>query len=147
MTKETNKVFRHVLPLQIRFNDIDKFGHVNNTVHFQFYDTAKTDYFASVCTDVDWEQVAIVVVKIEVEFLGRCPSPTHGAISLASTTVWSEDCRNSFNSLFCRLPLFPYNLLMIAYDDAPSLFHCRHAADGIGMPTAFGTAAYRPDGC
>jgi acyl-CoA thioester hydrolase len=71
MTKETNKAFRHVLPLQIRFNDVDKFGHVNNTVHFQFYDTAKTDYFASVCTDVDWEQVAIVVVKIEAEFLGQ----------------------------------------------------------------------------
>ena len=60
-----------MLPLQIRFNDVDKFGHVNNTVYFQFYDTAKTDYFASVCTDVDWEQVAIVVVKIEAEFLGQ----------------------------------------------------------------------------
>ena len=71
MTKETNKVFRHVLPLQIRFNDVDKFSHVNNTIYFQFYDTAKTDYFASVCTDVDWEQVAIVVVKIEAEFLGQ----------------------------------------------------------------------------
>ena len=41
--------FHHVLPLQIRFNDVDKFGHVNNTVYFQFYDTAKTDYIASVC--------------------------------------------------------------------------------------------------
>ena len=71
MTKETNKVFRHVLPLQIRFNDVDKFGHVNNTVYFQFYDTAKTDYFACVCTGVDWEQQAIVVVKIEAEFLGQ----------------------------------------------------------------------------
>ena len=38
--------FHHVLPLQIRFNDVDKFGHVNNTVYFQFYDTAKTDYIA-----------------------------------------------------------------------------------------------------
>ena len=71
MTKETNKVFRHVLPLQIRFNDVDKFGHVNNTVYFQLFDTAKTDYFSSVCTDIDWEQVAIVVVKIEAEFLGQ----------------------------------------------------------------------------
>ena len=48
--------FHHVLPLQIRFNDVDKFGHVNNTVYFQFYDTAKTDYIASVCKGVDWER-------------------------------------------------------------------------------------------
>ena len=36
------------MPIQIRFNDVDKFGHVNNTIYFQFYDTAKTDYFAAV---------------------------------------------------------------------------------------------------
>ena len=34
-----NSIFHHIIPLQIRFNDIDKFGHVNNTVYFQFYDT------------------------------------------------------------------------------------------------------------
>ena len=41
--------FHHTLPIQLRFNDVDKFGHVNNTVYFSFYDLGKTDYFASVC--------------------------------------------------------------------------------------------------
>ena len=36
MTEEGRNDYRHVLPLQIRFNDVDKFGHVNNTVYFQF---------------------------------------------------------------------------------------------------------------
>ncbi len=71
MTEENNNGFRHVIPLQIRFNDVDKFGHVNNTIYFQFYDTAKTDYFASVCKGVDWERVGIMVVKIEAEFLAQ----------------------------------------------------------------------------
>ena len=71
MTEDKNSGFHHVIPLQIRFNDVDKFGHVNNTVYFQFYDTAKTDYFASVCKGVDWESVAIVVVKIEAEFVAQ----------------------------------------------------------------------------
>ena len=31
-------VFHHALPIQLRFNDVDKFGHVNNTVYFSFYD-------------------------------------------------------------------------------------------------------------
>lgn len=68
---------KHILPIQIRFNDVDKFGHVNNTVYFQFYDTAKTDYFATVCKDVDWERVAIVVVKIEAEFISQIKPSDH----------------------------------------------------------------------
>ena len=77
MAQETNNGFRHILPIQIRFNDVDKFGHVNNTVYFQFYDTAKTEYFASVCEGVDWERVAIVVVKIEAEFLAQIKAGCH----------------------------------------------------------------------
>ena len=92
MTKERNKEFHHVLPLQIRFNDVDKFGHVNNTVYFQFYDTTKTEYFASVCQDVDWEQVAIVVVKIEAEFLGQVKT----GCKLAGRTRVTRIGRTSF---------------------------------------------------
>ena len=47
--------FNHTLPIQLRFNDVDKFGHVNNTVYFSFYDLGKTEYFASVCPHVDWQ--------------------------------------------------------------------------------------------
>ena len=74
MTEERSNDYHHVLPLQIRFNDVDKFGHVNNTIYFQFYDTAKTDYIATVCEGVDWERQAIVVVKIEAEFLAQIKS-------------------------------------------------------------------------
>jgi acyl-CoA thioester hydrolase len=77
MTEERSNNYRHVLPLQIRFNDVDKFGHVNNTVYFQFYDTAKTDYIATVCKGVDWERLAIVVVKIEAEFVSQIKGDDH----------------------------------------------------------------------
>ena len=33
----TSPAFRHTLPLQLRFNDIDLLGHVNNSVYFSFY--------------------------------------------------------------------------------------------------------------
>lgn len=77
MIEEGRQAFNHVLPLQIRFNDVDKFGHVNNTIYFQFYDTAKTDYFSSVCEGVDWERVAIVVVKIDAEFVAQIKANSH----------------------------------------------------------------------
>ena len=77
MTEDRENDFRHIIPLQIRFNDVDKFGHVNNTVYFQFYDTAKTDYIATVCKGVDWERLAIVVVKIEAEFVAQIKGDNH----------------------------------------------------------------------
>ena len=70
-------LFHHIIPLQIRFNDVDKFGHVNNSVFFQFYDTAKTEYFATACKNVDWEQVAIVVAHIESDFLAQVKAGDH----------------------------------------------------------------------
>ena len=77
MMQDTNINYKHVLPIQRRFNDVDKFGHVNNTIYFQFYDTAKTDYIATVCKDINWERVAIVVVKIEAEFLAQIKANDH----------------------------------------------------------------------
>ena len=72
--------FHHSLPIQLRFNDVDKFGHVNNTVYFSFYDLGKTEYFASVCPGVDWEKDGIVVVHIEADFLAQIFSSDHIAV-------------------------------------------------------------------
>ena len=62
--------FNHTLPIQLRFNDVDKFGHVNNTVYFSFFDLGKTEYFASVCPHVDWQKHGIVVVQTVVTQIG-----------------------------------------------------------------------------
>ena len=35
--EETIK-FKHSMPAQIRFSDVDQFGHVNNSVYFHLYD-------------------------------------------------------------------------------------------------------------
>jgi len=90
MNQQEEKGFRHIMPLQIRFNDVDKFGHINNTVYFQFYDTAKTDYFANVCHGVDWEQVAIIVVKIEAEFLAQIRGGDHIAARTRVTHIGNK---------------------------------------------------------
>ncbi len=61
--------YRHTLPIQQRFNDVDKFGHVNNTVYFSFYDLGKTDYFATVCPHMNWEKDGVVLAHLEANFL------------------------------------------------------------------------------
>ena len=71
---ESTCKFYHRLPLQIRFNDIDIVGHLNNMVYNAFFDLGKIEYFKSVMADkVDWHMIPVVVVNINCNFY----SPTY----------------------------------------------------------------------
>ena len=61
--------FKHRLPIQMRFNDIDMLGHVNNSIYLQYMDLAKTDYIAEVLGDAfNYHREAIVIVNLNIEF-------------------------------------------------------------------------------
>lgn len=62
--------FHHKFPLQLRFFDADQFGHINNSVYFQYYDTAKMDYFVSLGVPVDHHHVT-VTAHIDADFLAQ----------------------------------------------------------------------------
>ena len=55
---EAQYPFKCSTPLQLRFNDVDALGHVNNSVYFQFFDLGKTQYFKglNVQADIDWRR-------------------------------------------------------------------------------------------
>lgn len=40
--------FNHAHPIQVRYNDIDLAGHVNNAVYHEFFDLGRTYYFKDV---------------------------------------------------------------------------------------------------
>jgi acyl-CoA thioester hydrolase len=62
--------FNHTTPIQLRFNDFDALGHVNNSVYFSFYDLGKTSYFNEVLPDVSADgEVGVVIANIQVSFL------------------------------------------------------------------------------
>ncbi len=63
-------IFRHSAPMQIRFNDVDVLGHMNNTVYFTLYDTAKADYFTTVRgRQMNWKEVDIVVANVNCAYI------------------------------------------------------------------------------
>ena len=65
----TSPAFRHTLPLQLRFNDIDLLGHVNNSVYFSFYDLGKARYFETVkAQNIDWKKADVVVANVNADF-------------------------------------------------------------------------------
>lgn len=61
--------FRHTLPVQIRFNDVNQYGHMNNSSYFSLYDLAKTSYMRDVFGNKDWHHMGIVVANINADFL------------------------------------------------------------------------------
>lgn len=64
------EIFKTSLPIQIRFNDIDAMGHINNNVYFSYFDLGKTAYFDVIKpTAISWTDGLIVVAHIEVDFL------------------------------------------------------------------------------
>ena len=77
--------FKHFMPAQIRFSDVDQFGHVNNSVYFQLYDLAKTTYFKDVLGMSDWGDVVVVVANINANFL--MPVFFSDDIEIETTTV------------------------------------------------------------
>lgn len=65
----TTQTFRHRMPAQLRFSDVDRFGHVNNSVYFSLFDMCKTRYFHDVVGTDIFDRMAPVVVHIEANFI------------------------------------------------------------------------------
>ena len=85
-----NIQYRHTLPIQLRFSDVDRFGHVNNVVYFQFYDLGKSEYFATVCPHVDWSEIGIVAVHVTADFLSQIHGTDNIAVQTAVTAIGTK---------------------------------------------------------
>lgn len=60
---------KHRLPIQVRFNDIDSLGHVNNAIYLTYFDLGKSDYFQTVkSTIIDWSKIDIVVANVNIDY-------------------------------------------------------------------------------
>lgn len=112
--------FKHTIPLQLRSNDLDRFGHINNAVYFTFYDLGKTNYIESVCPNIDWEKEAIVVVEIKVSFKSQIFGTDHIAVNTAVTSIGTKsfelmqqviDTKTGEEKCICRSTMVTYDLI------------------------------------
>lgn len=93
MTTDNGTTFRHSVPVQLRFNDADSLGHVNNSVYFSFYDLGKTEYFRTILgKNYYGTKIDIVVAHAEVDFL----QPVFLTDDIAVQTRISEMGHKSF---------------------------------------------------
>jgi acyl-CoA thioesterase FadM len=61
-------VFRHSTDIQIRFGDIDRNGHVSNTVYPAYFDLGKLRYFDAVLGDI-WMEKGVVIATAKTDYL------------------------------------------------------------------------------
>ena len=63
--------YRHKTPIQIRFKDIDRLGHVNNANHITYFELARVEYFDALAekkVKIDWDNEGVILAKIEMEY-------------------------------------------------------------------------------
>lgn len=87
--------FRHNLPIQIRFNDMDMLGHVNNTTYFKFFDLAKCRYFEELVKPepLDWKKINVVVANINCDFYAPTFFNESIAVCTAVTKIGDKSLR------------------------------------------------------
>lgn len=111
--------FHHSLPIQLRFNDVDKFGHVNNSVYFTYYDLGKTEYFIAALPEIDFEKEGVVVVHIEANFLSQILGTDRIAVQTAVTEIGNKsftiaqsvvDTESNEIKCFCKSVLVAFDL-------------------------------------
>lgn len=87
MTAKTT-TYRHRLPVQLRFNDIDMFGHLNNTVYVQLLDQGKYEYFRQFMNGpFGSTPTAPVIANINVDYLEPAHMDDKLTVATAVTAI------------------------------------------------------------
>ncbi len=87
--------FHSRLALQIRFSDVDRMGHVNNSVHQQFFDLGRLHYFNGLLSPTpDWEGSVVILAHLDIDFL--LPLLLTSRASIYSRTLRASFTEKSF---------------------------------------------------
>jgi acyl-CoA thioester hydrolase len=61
--------YRHRTPVQVRFRDIDAFGHVNNAVFFSYVELARIRYLLDVVEpERPFDRMPLILARVELDF-------------------------------------------------------------------------------
>ncbi len=56
--------------VNIRFSDLDLFGHVNNAMYLTYFEEARVSYFNEVVGyDYDWSTEGVILARFEIDFV------------------------------------------------------------------------------
>jgi acyl-CoA thioester hydrolase len=63
-------IFKHKTPIEVRFADVDAFGHVNNAKYLTYVEQARVKYFNDIVDwTYDWSKEGIILAKADIDFM------------------------------------------------------------------------------
>jgi acyl-CoA thioester hydrolase len=60
--------FKFKYPLQMRWNDLDALGHVNNAIFITYFEVARGTYMLKACPGWDWTKQMFLIGKVDANF-------------------------------------------------------------------------------
>lgn len=60
--------FNFSLPIQIRWNDLDALGHVNNAIYVTYFEVARGYFMVTACPDWNWEKDMFLIGNVNVDY-------------------------------------------------------------------------------
>ncbi len=78
------------MPAQLRFSDVDQFGHVNNNIYFSLFDMSKSQYLFDVVGKDIFNHLAIVVAHIDSNFISPAFYPEDICIQTSITHLGNK---------------------------------------------------------
>ena len=92
--------FRHVTPVEVRFVDVDAFGHVNNAHFLTYAEQARFLYFEEILSDkINWKSEGLILASAKVDYIK--PIFMHDKIK-----VYTKCCRFGTKSLDFEYELY-----------------------------------------
>lgn len=60
--------FNYSFPLQMRWNDLDSLGHVNNAVYVTYFELARSRYMPTACPGWDWFENMFLIGSLQLTY-------------------------------------------------------------------------------
>ena len=68
-TEELISAYRFKTPIQVRFKDVDKQGHVNNANHLTYFEISRTEYFKEIFRKTkNWDKTGMILAHTEITY-------------------------------------------------------------------------------
>ncbi len=61
-------LYNFSVPIQMRWNDLDALGHVNNAVYVTYFEVARGYFMLKACPDWNWEKDMFLIAGVNVNF-------------------------------------------------------------------------------
>lgn len=88
MKNYNNEEFRFSHPVNIRWNDLDGLGHVNNVYYFEYFQNARSNYMQAASPHWDWYKHMFVMAHLECDYFRELDlKSVHPVVKLRTTGI------------------------------------------------------------